>query len=122
MSGNFDTKYFIDEEKGICTVVIKHSEWEAQDYFEKMNNNGILFRIDKFKMPAKFVGIAKCHPQDKFDAMIGSDLAFDRAYRDYLSCLKVTLKNISDYVRRRSEILDDHIENSNKFKVLRNNK
>ena len=113
----FNVKYVADESNGVCVVILEDTEWDAIDYMQKYIGDSVdIYPRKNFKIPHKFVGIAKCHPDDIFDWQVGTDLAFDRAYLAYKKSIKNMLKKISEYLRKRADMIDWNIENNKRFK------
>ena len=82
---SYTTKYYVNEEKRTVVCTIESSDWDAVDFFEKSYNQTIVSNsvLKKAAMPRRFVGIAKCAPEDTFDEHIGRVIAFDRAKYKY---------------------------------------
>lgn len=80
---SYQTKYYVNEEKRTVVCVLTSSEFDVLNYIGK--NHTCYFPMDEVKyiMPRKYVGIAKCSPEDTFDEHIGSVVAFDRAKFKY---------------------------------------
>lgn len=84
----YETKYYVNKEKRTVVCTIECGEWDAFNYLEcsdiiisASRQNTTLYRHGK--MPTKFIGIAKCAPNDMFDEHIGRLLAFNRAKGKY---------------------------------------
>lgn len=62
--------------------------------------------LDSFKV-YKFVGVAKCHPKDKFDMTIGKKIAYQRARDNYFSMKKqIIMELIKSSELVRSSLID----------------
>lgn len=80
----FTIKYA--DENSCCRVNDRDGFWWAEEMFEevdKMKETGILINIvtDGKETRVRYkdkVGIAKCHPEDKFNIFVGAKLALER--------------------------------------------
>ena len=108
----YEAKYYVNEEKRTVVCTIECSEWDAFDYIEGSDivisvpgQSKALYKHGR--MPSKFVGIAKCAPDDKFDEHIGRLLAFNRAKGkyDHAFMTRVTYL-VSQWDRLRQEVLE----------------
>lgn len=119
-----DVHYQVNEEKGICTCIINVDEWDAiNEYGRRFETYpiGLSFNYDskKFYMHNKFVGVAKCAPEDEFIVEVGQDLAFDKAYKKYLKEKKRILLEISDFLVSHVKVVSDFVKyESKKYKKV----
>ena len=114
-----DILYCIDEEKRVCVVVLRGCAADAMGEFERYTGDSLWIpSSERFRLPDTIRGVAKCHPDDEFNAQVGSDLAFDRAYKTYKKLLRATSKSMAKYTRTRADMIDDVVENSKRFKNL----
>ena len=91
-------KYLVNKEKGVCTCVISDCKYDAIDEIKRMfGYSGTLLLIPMTKryiLNTKYVGIARCAPEDEFDENIGKKLAYERAVNLY----RKDKKRIADMV------------------------
>ena len=123
-----DAKFFIDEEKKTVVCVIE----ETKNLFRDFANTN--FRIstdcdevyncvhrinsynstldDKMLMPNKFVGVAKCGENDKWDEDIGRVIAFSRAKNNLITSF---FKRVQTYVYYLEKWLNEATDTFNKL-------
>lgn len=77
-----DVKYFVNEEKRTVVAVLEGTECLFTDFMYE--NNGPLpcrdyYELDnRYSLPNRFVGIAKCSVNDEWNEQLGKLIAFDR--------------------------------------------
>lgn len=105
-----DCNFYINEEKRIVTCVINDTKYMfmefVKDFALKYKNSDIFVNANtwkKFEMPARFVGIARCHPDDVFDPSLGKVIAYSRAQKNMY---KSFFKRANTYV----QLLDDSLD------------
>lgn len=81
---SYTTKYYINEEKRTIVCVLESSPFDALDFVEKSGLR-FVFKDERHLrvMPTRFVGVAKCAPEDTYNEHIGRLIAFDRAKEKY---------------------------------------
>lgn len=81
---SYTTEYYVNKDKRVIVCVIKNSTYNALDFVSK---SGLHFSMREENyirlMPTRFVGRAKCAPEDTFDEHTGKLIAFDRAKEKY---------------------------------------
>lgn len=85
--------YYINEDKRTVTAVLPLTQLDAIEFYEKaieranpINKYDILMNVnlrDKYLIKDKYVGIAKCSPEDEFDEEKGMSLAKHRCLSKY---------------------------------------
>lgn len=76
----------VNEAKRTCAVILTNCEADAIRKMRKATrqfNEDFFIRGERSFIEDKYVGIAKCAPEDVFDAEVGLTLARDRAYKQY---------------------------------------
>lgn len=79
-------RYVINEEKRTCVAILEGTQHDAITKINKMCKSEVRFsdeadiwvydiKNSKYAMPNKFVGIAKCSPEDEWDVEIGKSVA-----------------------------------------------
>lgn len=108
-----DVKYHVNKEKKIVVAILEHTEDLFINYIEE---NGGLYSYEsiwrdlkKYSMPARFVGISKCGPDDEWDEDFGKLVAFDRL-KEKLN--KSFVKRANTYVHSIEEALDNFCDNT----------
>lgn len=108
--------YYINSEKGIVTAVMTDTSDDAisfVDSFTNKKNGGFLTLCiphiyKRYQMPDKFVGTAKCAPEDEFDEDYGIRLARKRCLSQYrkvrYQVIKRMMKEIRDCVNEAERI------------------
>ena len=77
-----DVKYFVNEEKRTVVAVLEGTECLFTDFMYE--NDGPLpcrdyYELDdRYSLPNRFVGIAKCSVNDEWNEQLGKLIAFDR--------------------------------------------
>lgn len=78
---------YVNEEKRTCVVVISDCEGDVirkiRKVFRAHFNEDFMFRGNSSFIAEKFIGKAKCAPEDTFDAAVGLELARERAFEKY---------------------------------------
>ena len=106
---NFDVNYIVNEEKGIVICTISNC---AANAIALVNSTTDMFNVPHsiipniFFMNNQYKGVAKCMPEDTFDAEYGKKLAYRKAYLKYATALERKVKYIAnDHKRYVEEIL-----------------
>lgn len=109
-------EYFVNKDAGTVTCVLWSQKVAAMDYINKhfmQNNLGIYYQAynfnEKFHMPAKFVGLARCSVHDEFDVEIGKRIARRRAMELYQKSLWKHISNIYDSMTAAMVEMEDKI-------------
>lgn len=114
-----DAKFIVNEDNHVVVCVIENTKRLFIDFANKNFHIGTDLGFlstwdksypdfqDKLYMPNKFVGVAKCSPDDEWDENIGRIIAFSRA-KDNL--LKSFFKRAQFYVTSIEDWLDDAVE------------
>lgn len=96
---------YVNEKKRTCVCVIEHCEGELIKHINNelrqlpLFNEGFRFYGGKSSLlQEKYIGKAKCHPDDAFDADIGIELAQQRAYLKFWKSWNRDLINIFDLI------------------------
>lgn len=114
-------KYFVNKEKGICTCVLSDCEYDAIEEVEHIFGhtcNSLIVKANKdYLIDYRYVGIAKCSPEDTFDEIFGKDLAFERAYVKYIKAKKRVSEKICKNVICKIGRVEEHF-NSKRYKDL----
>ena len=78
-----DVKYFVNEEKRTVVAVLEGTECLFTDFIYE--NDGLMSFHDhyydfddRYLLPNRFVGIAKCSVNDEWNEQLGKLIAFDR--------------------------------------------
>lgn len=118
-------------EQGIVVTTLYDCTYDAIDEIIKHLNTNSPIRVaydnDQYLMRYQYRAVAKCHPGDTWDEIIGKDLSFERAYAKYMKakkrivskfCQKVSdnLVDINHYVNSRSKYRDRQITLDNLYK------
>ncbi len=81
---SYTTKYYINEEKRTVVCIINSRPYDALDFVYKSGLNFNAREENRIRLlPTRFVGVAKCAPEDTYDEHIGKLIAFDRAKEKY---------------------------------------
>ena len=113
-------KYVINTDRKIVSATLKVDIDEPQKIFDKIffkasePMKGVLLRTsdfydDRYSTKSTFVGIAKCHPDDKFDVEFGKKLALIRAKCKHYMVVYSLLFKFHDYIDDISNRLNDKI-------------
>lgn len=111
---SYITKYYVNKEKRTVVCVIESREYDALDYIEKglgdinFYDTPMTKKNEKnYLMPTRFVGVAKCSPQDEFNEETGRTLAFHRAKLKY----DASFMRVVDYCIQQQCVVLDHMKN-----------
>lgn len=111
---NLDIRYFVDENaKVVVCVIYAHQAdvfREFEDILRKVEHLPLWGTHSMFN-PTKFVGKAKCHPEDVFDAEKGKELARARALKKY------NMAKLDAYIALHKPLLElvERLENTIAF-------
>lgn len=80
-------KYIVNKEKRTVVCILSNCSRDVSKAIDKyFREIMILFDVN---INDKYVGVAKCSPEDEWDEKIGKKLAFSRAYAEYRGAIKV---------------------------------
>lgn len=102
MKNAYSISYNVDKEKGIVVCLLHCRIYNAINYVNShfMQNNLAVYldfgKDERFYMPCKFTGIAKCSVDDEFDEEVGKRIARQRATELYQRSLWKHIRNIYD--------------------------
>lgn len=77
------TRYVVNEEKRTVACIIYDCEFDLLNFVHKHSMDSSINLCSGFILDAHYSGVAKCAPEDTFDAKIGKDLAYKRARKKY---------------------------------------
>lgn len=96
--------YYVNEDKRVVTCVIYPDACRLKAFVHRKGENVFWLGHDYFpSQPHKYVGVAKCHPDDEFNIEVGKKLAFMRARDKCDKAFFVDLQNAINF-------LDNHLE------------
>ena len=127
-----DVKYFVNEEKRTVVAVLEGTECLFTDFMYE--NNGPLpcrdyYELDdRYSLPNRFVGIAKCSVNDEWNEQLGKLIAFDRlkekVNNSFIKCANKYVRdidnNINTFCRNTKAYLDKLESNSDRRRNLIN--
>ena len=104
-----DVKYFVNEEKRTVVAVLEGTECLFTDFIYE-NDGPLPYRDyyeldDRYSLPNRFVGIAKCSVNDEWNEQLGKLIAFDR--------LKEKVNN--SFVKSANKYVEDIDKSINTF-------
>lgn len=101
-------RHFVNEDKRIVTTVIEGAEWDAINSIRKavhVAGEGWLIANAKYSFIAnKFIGIAYCHPEDKFDVKVGIEVSKHKALTQYR---KAVQRELEQYAQRLEQTVEE---------------
>lgn len=99
--------YYVNESKRTVVAVITNTEEALINKIRKSLKGGLneffAFKGYRSYMPDKFVGKAKCAPEDTWDEVYGKQLARERALEKYSRNFN---RELADVHARAEELLD----------------
>lgn len=127
-----DVKYFVNEEKRTVVAVLEGTECLFTDFMYE--NNGPLpcrdyYELDnRYSLPNRFVGIAKCSVNDEWNEQLGKLIAFDRlkekVNNSFVKCANKYVedidKSINTFCNNTQAYLNKLASNSDRRKNLIN--
>ena len=127
-----DVKYFVNEEKRTVVAVLEGTECLFTDFMYE--NDGPLpcrdyYELDdRYSLPNRFVGIAKCSVNDEWNEQLGKLIAFDRlkekVNNSFIKCANKYVRdidnNINTFFRNTKAYLDKLESNSDRRRNLIN--
>lgn len=108
-------KYNIIESQRKVIAKIDNCENDAYNVISKSLKGKLeLFKSESIKLPSYFTAVAKCHPEDEFDAEVGKELAKKRViekYNDAMANILLDFGNLlSDCVYNLGNSIDKYID------------
>ena len=128
-----DVKYFVNEEKRTVVAVLEGTENLFTDFI--YDNNGLIYFHDhysvfykSYRLPNRFVGIAKCSVNDEWNEQLGKLIAFDRlkekVNNSFVKCANKYVedidKSINTFCNNTQAYLNKLASNSDRRKNLIN--
>ena len=121
-----DVKYFVNEEKRTVVAVLEGTECLFTDFMYE--NDGPLpcrdyYELDdRYSLPNRFLGIAKCSVNDEWNEQLGKLIAFDRlkekVNNSFIKCANKYVEdidnNINTFCHNTKAYLDKLASNSNR--------
>lgn len=71
---------------------------------------GVNYYDERFVMPYKFKGVAKCHEDDVFDVEVGKRIALNKLTETYHKSLNTHLWNYTKYLSDGVDNIVDYLE------------
>lgn len=118
--------FYVNKEKRVVTCVINGTERMFMNYVrEKLFIDTVCdewyakrvkdsfegFLRSKLYMPNRFVGIARCNPEDEFDEHIGKVIAYQRArknlYKSFFKRANTYMRILDNYMDETERILNE---------------
>lgn len=112
-----DVTYVVRPEQKKVIAYIEGTQWMFTDFVNESYPGSYVFWCNeplenKLKMPARFVGISTCGPDDVWDENVGRLIAFDRM-KDNLN--KSFFKRANTFVAEMEKRLDIFCERVNGY-------
>lgn len=113
-----DVKYFVNEEKRTVVAVLEGTECLFVDFMYE-NNGPLPYRDyyeldDRYSLPNRFVGIAKCSANDEWNEQLGKLIAFDRLKEKVNNSF---IKCANKYIEDMDEAIDTFCRNTKAYLV-----
>lgn len=100
-------RHFVNEDKRVVTTVIEGAEWDAIYSIRKAVHaigKGWLDANAEYSFIAnKFIGIAHCHPEDKFDVAVGVEVSKQKALTQYRKAVQRELEQYAQRLEQTAE-------------------
>ena len=121
---SYTTKYYVNEDKRTVVCVIQSRKLDAVNFMEKTGFEFLQFSDKAMQvMPTRFVGVARCSPEDKYDEHIGRLIAFDRAKEKYDMAFIHAVESMYDYqlnmLKQCEQRLDKYINKASQHHFKR---
>lgn len=104
-------RHFVNEDKRVVTTVIENSEWDAIDSIRKAvhiaGKDWLIANAEYSFITDKFIGIAYCHPEDKFDVKIGIEVSKKKALTQYRKAVQRELEGYAQRLEQTAEAVRD---------------
>ena len=128
-----DVKYFVNEEKRTVVAVLEGTKDLFTDFI--YDNNGLISLNDRYydydnryRLPNRFVGIAKCSVNDEWNEQLGKLIAFDRlkekVNNSFIKCANKYVRDVDNdintFCRNTKAYLDKLESNSDRRRNLIN--
>ena len=113
-----DVTYVVRPDQKKVIAYIEGTKWMFCDFVSENYPGAYVFWCDdesleaKLEMPAKFVGISTCGPDDEWDENLGKLIAFDRL-KDNLN--KSFFKRANTFVEEMGRRLDIFCDRTNAY-------
>ena len=128
-----DCTFYVDEEKRTIACVFENTREMFAEFIEDKLyiDPWCCFITNKdfgrsLKMPNRFVGIARCAPEDTWDKELGKKIAYlrlrEKVYRSFFNKARHYIDTLDDYlersaieINRMGEKLDREMESRNQY-------
>lgn len=112
-----DVTYVVRPEQKKVIAYIEGTQWMFTDFVNENYPGSYVFWCnesmeDRLRMPARFVGISTCGPDDEWDENLGKLIAFDRM-KDNLN--KSFFKRANTFVAEMEKRLDIFCDRTNAY-------
>lgn len=103
-------KISVIESQGKVIARLEGCENDAYNVLTKLGMGDVVFDKETVKMPTYIKAVAKCHPEDKFDVEVGTELARKRVIEKYNKHMSRILADVGNSVDAFLERLDEKLE------------
>ena len=103
-------KISVIESKGKVIARLDNCSMDAYNILRKRLPSYMTIDADAVKMKNTFKGIAKCHPDDVFDAEKGAEIAKARVVAKYNAAISKVLNKVGNDVDTYLEYVDSRLE------------
>lgn len=107
-------KYSIHKKNGVVVATMSDCEADAVNKFGANVQTVMIPRINpkdnRFIMPHKFVGVARCSKNDEFDEKTGMKIAKQRLMQKYVASLNRHTSNLVEYYTQYLDNLNLSVE------------
>lgn len=124
MKSNFsmkDCKFFVDEKKRTIVCVLENTDKLFYSFInEKLSFYSKYFFIDpkknkkffnKIHMPNRFIGIAKCAPEDTWNETLGREIAYmkmrEKVFNSFFNHASAYVDMIDEYINQDIFIINE---------------
>lgn len=101
-------KYIVNKEKRTVVCILSNC---SEDVLKAIDKSFRKIFISDLYINDKYVGVAKCSPEDEWDEKIGKRLAFSRAYAEYRGAIKVKARkfiaNMENEMQHFKEVMEE---------------
>ena len=106
-----DAKFIVKEEERKVVCLIEGTRFLAEEYIEKNTNlPSIWYDSQVLDLPNRFVGIATCAPDDKWNEELGKKIAFHKAKEKF--CVSL-FKHLNEFINLYDNYINDAVTKIN---------
>ena len=104
-----EVKYYVNEEKRtVVCVSDEKNMFRVEDRIQPYAEDKHVMLFNTY-IPDRFVGIAKCHPDDEWNEIIGKNVAYDKMSTKFTAAYNAKLREKVRDLRALADIIEAEV-------------